>query len=480
MTTAQQVLLYARISKLDKHVPKVPDQLDTLRALAKHRGWRVVGEFADDGISASNGDDRPAWDQLLTQLGNHRGAVILATEEARLARNEMEKAGLISFCANAGVRWETVRDGAVDPATAAGALMGTIRGAVDSFEVRRKAERQRDANQHAAERGEPSRLTRRAFGFEPDGCTPRQPEAQLIAEATRTLLETGTLWPVVKSWNRAGVRTATGRHWTYASAQAVLSRWRNAGWTERAGQPVAPWSAGRHGIVTFAEVEAVRKVLADPTRAENRQFEPVALCSGIAQCVCGATMIAARMNAAPGYRCGARIRGDAKPGTHTSIRRNQLDPMVRDTVIYYYAQHAHDGAVVDAEAVEIARLRADLAEIERRLSELTKAMEAGSFTAAQVAKPTARLRVKAEQLKAAIDEHARSSAHAAMLQGSFDYFTKHLREKGSAEGVHNALGTAFDKLDLTSQRRLVQTLLTITVHPGRTVDRVEIYFRTVQ
>src|SRR5262245_26020205 len=121
---------YARISQTDERVPKVDNQLADLDALIARRGYADAGTYADDGISAANGDERPAWSRLLADLADDRLDVIVATEEARLVRNNLEKAGLAAACARAGKRWETIRDGAVDPATASGEFMAIIRGAV--------------------------------------------------------------------------------------------------------------------------------------------------------------------------------------------------------------------------------------------------------------------------------------------------------------------------------------------------------------
>lgn len=56
----QHVALYARCSAHDQ---KADLQLDALRQLAEQRGWKVVGEYVDLGISGSK-DRRPQLDQI--------------------------------------------------------------------------------------------------------------------------------------------------------------------------------------------------------------------------------------------------------------------------------------------------------------------------------------------------------------------------------------------------------------------------------
>ena len=63
MATSKKVsvALYARCSTLDQ---KADLQIDALRQLAEQRGWNVVGEFVDLGVSGAK-DRRPKLDEML-------------------------------------------------------------------------------------------------------------------------------------------------------------------------------------------------------------------------------------------------------------------------------------------------------------------------------------------------------------------------------------------------------------------------------
>ncbi len=56
-----RVGIYARVSTMDQHCSQ---QLQELRAYAEARGWRIEGEFIDQGISGAKGS-RPAMDRLM-------------------------------------------------------------------------------------------------------------------------------------------------------------------------------------------------------------------------------------------------------------------------------------------------------------------------------------------------------------------------------------------------------------------------------
>ena len=159
--TPRRAALYARISETVSQQDKVSDQIAACRRLAARRGLVVVAEYSDDGISALGGKVRPGFEALLDAASRREFDVILATEEERLARNVPEKAELQAVCMDAGVTWETERDGFVDPSTEAGEFFSTMRAAMGRMESRRKSSRQRSANADRASRGEPNPGRRR-------------------------------------------------------------------------------------------------------------------------------------------------------------------------------------------------------------------------------------------------------------------------------------------------------------------------------
>jgi DNA invertase Pin-like site-specific DNA recombinase len=65
--SARRVVLYARISVSKEESVSVERQIEAGRKLAEARGWDVVGEFVDDGVSASANrpEDRKGWKALM-------------------------------------------------------------------------------------------------------------------------------------------------------------------------------------------------------------------------------------------------------------------------------------------------------------------------------------------------------------------------------------------------------------------------------
>jgi DNA invertase Pin-like site-specific DNA recombinase len=67
----RRCVLYARLSVTKEESVSITRQLQSCRRYAQARGWEVVGEFIDDGVSATANrpEDRKGWATLLTAEG---------------------------------------------------------------------------------------------------------------------------------------------------------------------------------------------------------------------------------------------------------------------------------------------------------------------------------------------------------------------------------------------------------------------------
>ena len=79
----KRAALYLRVSTLDQH-PE--NQLLDLRQLAAQRGWTIVHEYTDHGISGARAR-RPALDELLADARQGKFDVVLVWACDRLARS---------------------------------------------------------------------------------------------------------------------------------------------------------------------------------------------------------------------------------------------------------------------------------------------------------------------------------------------------------------------------------------------------------
>jgi DNA invertase Pin-like site-specific DNA recombinase len=101
MARKRGAAIYVRVST-DKQT--VENQLRELRQIAERRGWEVVAQYNDAGISGSKGrDDRPGLDQMLKDAQRRRFDVVMAWAIDRLGRSLIDLLGTIQALEACGV-----------------------------------------------------------------------------------------------------------------------------------------------------------------------------------------------------------------------------------------------------------------------------------------------------------------------------------------------------------------------------------------
>ena len=86
MTKQKRAALYLRVST--KNGQTVENQRRQLRKVAKHRGWKIVATYQDEGISGAKGrDKRPAFDKMLKDATRGEFDIVAAWSVDRLGRS---------------------------------------------------------------------------------------------------------------------------------------------------------------------------------------------------------------------------------------------------------------------------------------------------------------------------------------------------------------------------------------------------------
>jgi DNA invertase Pin-like site-specific DNA recombinase len=107
-------------------------QLHPLREYAESRGFNMVGEYIDHGISGAK-DSRPALDEMMTAARRRDLDVIVTVKLDRLARSVQHLVGMASELETLGVDL-VVRDQAIDTSTPTGKLTFHVLAALAEFE----------------------------------------------------------------------------------------------------------------------------------------------------------------------------------------------------------------------------------------------------------------------------------------------------------------------------------------------------------
>ena len=321
--------LYARISSdRDGEALGVERQLTDCRKLCAERGWTIVAEYVDNNLSASaEGVTRPEYERLLEDIARRALDAVVVWDLDRLTRQPLQLEQFVRTCEQAAMTRLALIGGSVDIGTGDGLLVARIKGAVAAEESRKIGQRIRRKHQELAEKGLYHGGGTRPFGFEPDGITIREDEAELIREAAGRILKGGSLYGIRKEWNERGVPTVTGVPWSVQSIRRTLTRPRSAGLRQHQGEVLgeAAWPA----ILDRETWDAVCVVLSDPSRRQappSRKY-PV---RGVLVCgECGRALVAMPRRNRRIYGCRKESRGCG----HVAISAPRVEAYVSTVII---------------------------------------------------------------------------------------------------------------------------------------------------
>ena len=138
-----RVIAYLRVST-DEQADSgagLDAQRATIAAAAATRGWELVGEYVDAGVSAKIAPERrPAMADALDALDAGNADVLVVAKSDRLARSVVGLVGMLDRAERAP--WSLVAlDSDVDTSTASGRLVASMIGCVAEWERRVISER---------------------------------------------------------------------------------------------------------------------------------------------------------------------------------------------------------------------------------------------------------------------------------------------------------------------------------------------------
>jgi DNA invertase Pin-like site-specific DNA recombinase len=379
------------------HAEGIERQRERTAALIRARGWELAAEYVDNDTSASKarGDDT-GWAAMLASEAD----VVVAVDLDRLLRDVRDLSTLI----DTGKKVVTV-DGEIDLSTADGEFRATMLAGIARFEVRRKSERQRRANEARASRGEWVG-GRRPFGFEDDGHTVRADEAQAIRDGFRDYLGGGNLSAIARDWASRGFTTGQGGEWERTAVRVVLTNPRYAGRVRHRGQVVQkdgrPVAAVWPALVDADTFDAVQALLGG---TRGRVTSARSLLTGVATCGvagCGATIHAGgnARRGVRGYRCSGSLG-------HFARTADPVDDYVDTIVARRLMRPDAAELVIAAEASPEAREKADALRVRRDVT-LGLAAAEGTMTPAQIKVATDHIEAQLAELDAQLADAGRA------------------------------------------------------------------------
>jgi DNA invertase Pin-like site-specific DNA recombinase len=126
------VAIYARVSTTG-HGQDVGLQVDELRQVARQRGWTIVGEHIDAGVSGS-ATSRPALDQMLDSARRGKLDLVVVWKLDRLGRSLQHLLQVLDELQALGVGFVSIRDAGIDTTSATGRLLLHLLAAFAEYE----------------------------------------------------------------------------------------------------------------------------------------------------------------------------------------------------------------------------------------------------------------------------------------------------------------------------------------------------------
>src|SRR5215471_1326769 len=142
--------LYARVSTAN-NAQDPTMQTRELREYCERRGWQIIGEYVDTGISGAK-DRRPELDRLMADAHKRRFDVIAVWKFDRFARSVSHLLRALDTFRALGVEFVSLSE-SLDTATPAGRMVFTVLGAVAELERSLIAERVRAGLRNAKAKG---------------------------------------------------------------------------------------------------------------------------------------------------------------------------------------------------------------------------------------------------------------------------------------------------------------------------------------
>ncbi|MFE4651556.1 recombinase family protein [Streptomyces sp. NPDC056707] len=421
-------------------------QREDCEALAAAQGWDVTAVYDDNDLSAYSGKPRPGYQALLDALRAGTVDIVIAWHTDRLHRRPTELEEYIDLCEPRKVQTRTVTAGQLDLSTASGRMMARQLGVHARYEVEHNIERIQRGKQQAAAQGKWLGGVR-PFGYEADGMTIRESEAQEIRNATGLILAGASLRSLTKDWNDRGIVTSRNGKWEATELGRLLTRPRNAGLIKYQGEEMGPamWDA----IVEEPTWRAAVQVLKDPARRTTTTNARKWLGSGLYLCgMCPETMrvstsgtTAGRVHV-PAYRC--------RTGKHVTRQAEVLDAYVSEVVV---ARLVRPDAVEllrapESEGVDVEQLQTTLLAARSRLDEIAALFGSGVFDAKQTREASEAARRQMRVAEAALVEVAQVNPLVGVV------------------GVPDVRGV-WEELDLSRKRAVMDCLLQVVVLPAR-------------
>jgi DNA invertase Pin-like site-specific DNA recombinase len=147
---SSRAVIYARVSTVN-HGQDVTLQTRELEQFAQARGWQIIGQYLDLGVSGAK-DSRPELNRLMADAHRRKFDVVVVWKFDRFARSVSHLLRALETFNALGVAFVSLTEG-VDTSTPMGKMVFTVLGAVAELERSLIVERVRAGLRNARAKG---------------------------------------------------------------------------------------------------------------------------------------------------------------------------------------------------------------------------------------------------------------------------------------------------------------------------------------
>lgn len=381
-------VIYARYSSHNQKDVSIEQQVEACRKYAVDNGLAVTAQYADRAISGKT-DNRPQFQKMLKDAHKGDFDYVIAWKSNRMGRNMMQAMVNEAKLADLGIRCLYVEEDFDDSAAGRFALRNMMN--VNQFYIENMAEDVLRGMQDNAAKCMVNNLPPFGYRKGKDGKFEiDEDQAAVVREIFNRVLNGWSIYDIQTDLNRRGIRTGRGTEWKKQSFGHLLQNDKYTG--------VYRWSditvdGGMPAILdksTFDRVQDILKTKKKP-RGKQRMNDDYILSGKLFCGKCGSPMTAQAGTSKTGkkfnYYCCNRKRYE-----HACDKKNVPQQKIESVVMKFIKEKLLQDNFIewivgcyDKAALQIRddskknELQAELQEVNTKLSNILKAIEAGIF-----------------------------------------------------------------------------------------------------
>lgn len=208
-----KALAYTRVSTEEQcNGVSLDNQIARIREYCGYKGFELVSEIRDEGISGGKNKGRAGFMAVLDAVESAGCSVIVLYSLERLSRDMLTILALERLLDEFDVELHTV-EGAVDTSSPDGWLSFAMKALLGEHERRQVKHRTRKALQHKKQNGQVVGSVPYGYERQGDDLVPIRAEQEVISEVNGWYLRGSNIASIQRGLKELGIKTRDGKDW---------------------------------------------------------------------------------------------------------------------------------------------------------------------------------------------------------------------------------------------------------------------------